>query len=789
MIYFVSTNQTLFGSDKYKELSPTAAVQMLKTWDVEKQYDSETKGTDAHLGELLLMQFGNKQGTEQIVIDATTVQPQIFKEVIEESFLIGHNLKFDLQWLYNYGIVPLKVYDTMIAEQLLYLGYTYKPMSKYHYEKFKYDFPYHTIISNKGELMYRLSFALDAVAQKRINLHIDKTVRGQIIWRGIDESVILYGAGDVTHLCKIAASQMKEAISKGQKKAIIIECSFVPVMAYLEWCGIKLDEDVWKEKMRRDEEQRQVELDKLNKFLLKWYNEHKGEDNTVAIPYCVDFQIDPHFAARLPNNAKAAGKPYRKKIIKDGQEIMALYQDFLVPFYIKKKSKTIDFIKINLQGDLFFGFNTEPQCTINWASSEQVIYICKLLGFNTTTVDKETGEDKDSVLEKQLKTQKGINDEFLEIYFKFKEADKVCSTYGQSYLNAINPKTGRIHTNFKQLGASSGRMACGSKDTNEDLAAYKHEFLMRLPKNKRKCGYPQLQNLPADKITRQSFASESGNLFCSCDYSALESRLGADIYNEPAMINEYLHGSGDIHSLVAKACFPKILANVAVKDIKKLYPELRKKAKPVEFSQQFGGSYAAIASSLGCSDVEAKEIAKGYNDGFVGIANFKKVGNAFVQENGYVLICKETGHRTYMPGFKEWKIIENDEVFWYEYNQAKKTMRYHDFLQTQICKDAQEHRKVAAKWARLALNAPTQGTGIIILKTAMTNFFRWLVKEGLFNVVKIVDLIHDEACIEYPESMPEISDKLKEFMEKASAKYCHKLPIPAEAEVGHFWIH
>ena len=71
----------------------------------------------------------------------------------------------------------------------------------------------------------------------------------------------------------------------------------------------------------------------------------------------------------------------------------------------------------------------------------------------------------------------------------------------------------------------------------------------------------------------------------------------------------------------------------------------------------------------------------------------------------------------------------------------------------------------------------------------MTNFFRWLVKEGLFNVVKIVDLVHDEACIEYPESMPEISDKLKEFMEKASAKYCHKLPIPAEAEVGHFWIH
>ena len=61
----------------------------------------------------------------------------------------------------------------------------------------------------------------------------------------------------------------------------------------------------------------------------------------------------------------------------------------------------------------------------------------------------------------------------------------------------------------------------------------------------------------------------------------IESRLGADIYNERAMIDEFLHGSGDLHSLVASKIF-KELANVPVKDIKTLYPDLRKKAKPVE---------------------------------------------------------------------------------------------------------------------------------------------------------------------------------------------------------------
>lgn len=66
----------------------------------------------------------------------------------------------------------------------------------------------------------------------------------------------------------------------------------------------------------------------------------------------------------------------------------------------------------------------------------------------------------------------------------------------------------------------------------------------------------------------------------------LESRLGADIYQDKAMIDEYLYGSGDIHSLVAKACFPTELEGIDVKDIKKLRPDLRKKAKGPEFACQ-----------------------------------------------------------------------------------------------------------------------------------------------------------------------------------------------------------
>ena len=117
------------------------------------------------------------------------------------------------------------------------------------------------------------------------------------------------------------------------------------------------------------------------------------------------------------------------------------------------------FITVNLQGDLFNGFDTTPKANINWSSSKQVIQVAKALGFNTTVQDKKTKEDKDSVLEKHLKGQKGINDEFLNLYFDYQEHAKVVSSFGQSQLNMINPKTGRCHTIYRQLGAASGRMS------------------------------------------------------------------------------------------------------------------------------------------------------------------------------------------------------------------------------------------------------------------------------------------------------------------------------------------
>jgi hypothetical protein len=228
----------------------------------------------------------------------------------------------------------------------------------------------------------------------------------------------------------------------------------VPSIAYLEWCGIKLDEERWREKMKKDQASLQKAQTTLDDYV-RW-----------------------------------------------------LYKD--------DPNKWKKFAHIERQGDLFTGFSTEPVVDINWSSSKQVIPFVQLLGFSTKTEDKKTGESKDSVVEKLLAAQKGVNDGFLKVYLEYQEAAKVCGTYGEGYLDAINPITGRIHTVFKQLGAASGRMSCGGgpAQRNEDLAKYK-----KIPSSR--VGYPQIQNLPADEDTRASFVCEKGNKFCSCDFSAL----------------------------------------------------------------------------------------------------------------------------------------------------------------------------------------------------------------------------------------------------------------------------
>ena len=605
MIYLVTANQQLFKSDVYKTISVAESLETMKDWKM-VQYDSETDGRDAHVNHVLCAQFGNKKANTQIVVDCSTVDIKLYKEILESKLIIGHNLKFDLQFLYNYNITPLNVYDSMIVEQMLYMGYP------------------------SGQV----SFSLKETAWRRLNVNIDKTVRGEIIWRGLDERVVEYSAGDVLYLEDIMWSQIADCKAKECLVGAKVECDFVPSIAYMEWCGIKLDETKWKEKMKNDKVKLQESIKDLNSFVI----------NTPSL------------------------------------------------------SK---FTFVDRQGDLFSGFNLEPQVKINWSSSKQVIEVAKILGFDTSVKDKKTGEDKDSVLEKHLSTQKGINDEFLKLYFDYQEHAKVVSSFGQGHLDAINPNTGRLHTSFKQLGASSGRLSCGSNQPNTDLAKLKG-----LPA--KCCKYMNIQQLPADEPTRSAFVAPRGYKFVSADFSAEESRLGADIYQDKEFLKEFTEGSGDTHSMFAWIVYRKECEECGCKsvaDVKNLAPKWRKKVKGYEFGWMFGAAAPTLAQTAGSTVEEAQEVIGKLEKGFSGVSSFAKKGSQFVRSHGYILINPITGHKMYWWDWNDWKERQKSftQEFWEEYRTR------HKGTGDAVALEVRQHFQAAGKYDRLARNSVTQG--------------------------------------------------------------------------------
>ena len=529
MIYFVSNKKELFENEHYKPIGIDESLSLLKTFGSMIQYDSETLETDPHLGVLLLIQLGNIDKTVQLVIDSTTIDITLYKDILEDCYLIGQNLDFDLKWLFNHNIVPMKIYDTMIVEQFIYLSYPrfavgisedmmfrYKNITSGYldWEDLKSEVKKNILYSQDAELADFLynhtGYSLKALAWRYLGIDIDKTVRGQIQYKGITTEVIIYAATDVMYLYDIMVKQLAVLKERNGLIAAEIECNFVPCNAYYEWCGVKLDVPKWQEKMRKDKLKMDTALKALNEFVI----------NTGDSRF---FKID---------------------------------------------------------NDLFEGCHT--YCTINWNSKDQVVPFLTLLGFNCKGIDKKTKEEKETIEAKILKPQKGINDEFLKIYFAYTESAKVCSTYGQAYINAINPKTGRIHTQFRQLGTDTGRLACGSQQINTALAKLKHLPLKKSKDTSKICAYPQLQNLPNDELTRSCFISEEGNDFISIDYNSEESRLLASLANDKAMLEVFEKGY-DMHSMVAYMIYPtKIPRDIDIRKIKKEYPDLRQSAKGPE---------------------------------------------------------------------------------------------------------------------------------------------------------------------------------------------------------------
>lgn len=722
MIYFVSKQQSLFESENYKSLSIEESIEMIKSWKI-FMFDTEGTGLDCHIAKVLLMQFGKMDKSIQIVVDCTTVDPLLYKEVIEQGFLVGQNLKYDAKMLMAIGIFIRKCYDTMIAEMLRYFGFPRIPVSPEEYEEQKYDFPYHikttkATKSKPSTTYYELSFALDALGYKYIGVNIDKSIRGKIKYIGITEDVIVYGANDVIYLGDIMDAQIEYFKSIRAMKALQIECSAVLPLAYFEYCGVKLDSEKWMNIYQRNCIDLQKTIDALNTFVVNLGN---------------------------------------RKFIRDA-----------------------------IQLDLFQEVDTsnKSRCNINWSSTDDVVPLLKFLGFNTKGWNKEKKEETESKGADLVKKQKNINPEFAELYLEYSRLDKLCSTYGPQYTNAINPITKRIHTEFRQLDTVTGRLSCGSQKQNEDLATLKGLPLKPIKGHPEEvCAYPQIQNLPNTNEVRSCFIAEEGNDFISIDYNSEESRLLASLSGDKGMIEVFEKGY-DMHSYVAWLIYPdKIPRDVDIRDIKELYPDLRQDAKGPEFTFAFLGTWATLVANYGMPKEKAMQIEDNYKKGFAGATKYQEDCKKYTESTGIIRVCKETGHISRWWDWKKWNERQHSKEFWDRYRERKEA----GLPRTE---EADMHFAARNKYDKNSVNSTTQGLGAVIFKEFTYALYIWILNKGYQNKVKFCVPVHDEICEECPKELTEeVVTATKHFMETIGAKYCHRLPLPAEEEIGPFWKH
>lgn len=728
MIYLVSHNKSLFKTDKYIEATIEQAMSVLLPLKL-CQLDTETKGLDCHTKALLTIQLGNKDN--QVVIDWTTLTPrekQIVKNYLESDRLfLGWNLMFDLTFLYVQGIYPKHIWDGMIVEQLLYLGYPAQMREK----------------------------SLKAAAWNYLNINIDKTVRGKIVNDGLTTEVVIYAAGDVTYIEDIKEKQDIEVEKQGMKLAVELECEFVKSLAYFKYCGVHLDITKWKAKMTKDQAKLDKAISELNAWVVAWDKENPHNGYDIQYP---ELKY-PKYSANYPAEVK--------RLIKDGYKRFP-QEDLQTPdgkVDAYKKVIKNQFTRIDTQGDLFTGFDTEPKCVINWSSQKQVIPLFELLGINVETFDKKTKQKKKSIEANVLKPQK--NDfPIIPIFLEYQEAAKVVSTYGQNWLNAINPKTGRIHADFHSIGTDTARVSSGGG-------------VWKL----------NMQNLPHDPETRACFTSEEGNAWLSADYQSQESRIIASVSKDEKMIDLFEHGCGDVHSLVAYMSYPNIIPrDTKIEDIKKLYHNWRQKAKSIEFAINYGGDYNTISKNDGIPVEEAKEIYDNFMEGFPGIKRYQDYCRAAVMRDGYILLNPLTGHRAHIYDAEELKETHNkmqEPGFWEYYQNVRKRNP-----QDEIVQEVRHYMQRKAASEKQSINYRIQNRGAMCFKLSSIKLFNWIVDHKLIDKVKMCVPAHDEFNLECPAAIKEqVGKVLIDCMIAGGKPFCPNVFLGADIDINDHWVH
>lgn len=302
--------------------------------------------------------------------------------------------------------------------------------------------------------------------------------------------------------------------------------------------------------------------------------------------------------------------------------------------------------------------------------------------------------------------------EIVRLILDWREKSKIKSTYLDT-LGPLRRGDGRVHTTYNQTITATGRLS--SSD-------------------------PNLQNIPTrselGRTVKTAFSAGEGSVFLAVDYSQIELRLLAHLSGDEHLVRAFNEGE-DFHAETAARVFGVPVSEVT--------PDLRSRAKAVNFGIVYGQQAYGLSQSLHISMAEARDMIDRYYEAYPGVRTFLDNMVARAKQTGYA----ETmyGRRRHIPELKA------------------------------------KNPQLRGFGERTAMNHPMQGTAADIIKIAMARVSRRLEEEGF--AAHMILQVHDELDFECPiDEVERLTTMVRDVMEHVVDL---RVPLIAEASTGITW--
>lgn len=232
MNYIITKNPAYFqkiGSYNYCSLEDMVLPDKIA-------FDTETTGLEARNCDIFCVQIGTGKDNYIIHMYDDNYQFSDLIPYINNKILVGHNIVFDLGFMYKYGFFPKEVRDTMIATKILYNG---------HFEK--------VIGKNSKEAYVPVRADFGAVMKRELQIVYDKTEQKNIhLVKLSQQSTIEYSFNDVDRLLELEEHLWNKIQNGGFTATYLLHCRYLRALAYMEQCGLAISPAKWKEKMIQD---------------------------------------------------------------------------------------------------------------------------------------------------------------------------------------------------------------------------------------------------------------------------------------------------------------------------------------------------------------------------------------------------------------------------------------------------------------------------------------------------------------------------------------------------------